>query len=202
MESLDAGIAQGSEDQAAMESANVGIVFLLIAAANSEQLRRDIEQSSQQGTRLAPTVQQGIKKDKDRIEKATPDDVITRKDFEANGIVSLADWPKGKLFQASGKKGKPGMQGCSDKTPNPPNRHVVVNLQGTLERAHKRVQSMSSVSRTSKDFDDAFESAKEEVRKRMEFEGRNTQADQKKLVARTVLYLIQMMATILWWVSG
>ena len=183
-----------------MESANVGIVFLLIAAANSEQLRRDIEQSSQQGTRLAPTVQQGIKKDKDRIEKATPDDVITRKDFQANGIVSLADWPKGKLFQASVKKG--GMQGCSDNTPNTPNRHVVVNLQGTLERAHKRVQSMSSVSRTSKDFDDAFESAKEEVRKRMEFEGRNTQADQKKLVARTVLYLIQMMATILWWVSG
>lgn len=178
-----------------MESMNGGIVLLLMVAENSEQLRKAIEENSAQGTRLPPTKQDGIKKDKERLEKATANDIITRKDYTANGIVCLTDWPSGTdgAGRASGVRGQPSVQRQWDKDTN---RNLVINLKNTLQASYEKARDSD---KDCSGFRNAFDSAQTEVKSRMKDEGR-TDAD--KLVARTVLYLFQLLATVIWWVSG
>ena len=70
-------------------------------------------------------------------------------------------------------------------------RHAVVNFRQSLEEAATKTQSKS----TPEKWKDGFLSVQDEVK--VHFASMN-RADESKLLARTVLYLFQLLATIIW----
>ncbi len=121
-------------------------------------------------------------------EKAGDGDRVPFKDFEAHGIRVYGN-PK---IQRNGVGQRLG------RGKHPPwnmdrelDRHAVVNFRPSLEEAATKTESKS----TPEEWEHAFESVQDEVKVYFAFMGR---ADEKKLLARTVLYLFQLLATIIW----
>jgi hypothetical protein len=161
-------------------------LFLLIAVADSEKLRTSIERN----TKAPPTKLDGCKQDKEMLQRATVNDVVRPGDFTANGIVHLADWP----FSTAGTGRAAGstrhVQRNWDRDRN---RHIVMNFRPTLEVAFQQVKGRNE---DFSKFHTAFDAASERVKELMKRERKP--ADPSKLIARTVLYLFQKVATILW----
>ena len=156
-------------------------------AQGSEQLRRTIE--ADRGS--LPSQSDGIALDKEWLEKASADDVIMPEEYRTHGIVHFSGWPSGKdgRGRASGVAGQPAEQRYWDADKN---RNMVINLRTTFEAAHELAKQQTTQTRL---FLDAFNDAKEKVKAKMKAEGKT---DASKLIARTVLYLIQLLATVLW----
>ncbi len=165
---------------------NFALLNVLIAVADSDKLRRSIESD----TKAPPTKSEGGKQDKKMLDRATVNDVVTPKEYPANGIVQLANWPSSTdgTGRAAGGIGNVQRQWDTDA-----NRHIVMNFRPTLEEAYKKAKGRN---RDFEKFHTAFDGAKERVSELMRRKGKP--AEQSKLIARTVLYLFQMVATILW----
>jgi hypothetical protein len=175
---VEAPVALGREDGWKL--------LLLTAVADSENLRRSIEKD----TKAPPTKSDGCKQDKEMLERATVNDVVRPEDFTANGIVHLANWP----ISTDGHGRAPGSsRHVQRKWDDDRNRHIVMDFRPTLEDAFANVKGRNL---DFWKFHTAFDWAKERVGELLKSKGKSAEPD--KLTARAVLYLIQMVATILW----
>jgi hypothetical protein len=172
---------EGSED---------GCKLLLIVAANSEELRISIEKDE----REPPTKLEGGKQDKVMLDRATEKDLVMPKDYRANGIVHLSNWPSSTA--GTGRAAGPRQPGYSGNTQRnwdtDTNRNIVMNFKSTLEGAYRAAKGRN---RNFLNFHNGFDSATERVRDVMKSQGKTCE---DKVMARTVLYLFQKVATILW----
>ncbi len=175
---MDAPAALGREDGWKL--------FLLTAVADSENLRRSIERD----TKALPTKLDGCKQDKEMLDRATVNDIVRPEDYTANGIVHLANWPSS--TDGTGRAAG-GTWKVQRKWEDDPNRSIVMNFRPTLEDAHKNVKGRNV---NFSKFHTAFDSAQERVKLLLKKEQKPPEPD--KLNARTVLYLFQMVATVLW----
>lgn len=175
---MDAPVALGGEDGWKL--------FLLTAVADSENLRRSIERD----TKAPPTKLDGCNQDKEMLERATVNDVVRPEDFAANGIVHLANWPISSdgTGRAAGSSRYVQRKWEVDR-----NRHIVMNFRPTLEDAVANVKGRNL---DFSKFHTAFDWAKERVGELLRSQRKPAEPD--KLTARAVLYLFQMVATILW----
>ncbi len=177
---VDAPVALGtvgSEDGCA--------TLLLMIAANSADLRTSIERN----TRAPPTKSEGGAMDKSKLDEATCADVVRPADYTANGIVCLSNWPSSTdgTGPAAGRAGNVQRKWDTDT-----NRNMVINMRSTLVEAYEVVKGRSS---SFKIFHTAFDKAQDSVKDLMKTAGK-TASD--KVIPRTVLYLFQKLATVLW----
>ena len=165
-----------------MHPVQSGAQLLLVIVANSLGLRSGIEQNGKVPPAGNPALHKRL------AEGAGESDRVLFKDFEANGIRVYGN-PK---IQRNGVGQKLG------RGKHPPwnmdrelDRHAVVNFRQSLEEAATKTQSKS----TPEKWKDGFVSVQDEVK--VHFASMN-RADESKLLARTVLYLFQLLATIIW----
>jgi hypothetical protein len=123
------------------------------------------------------------------LDRATVNDVVMPRDYKANGIVHLSNWPSSTDGTGRAAGGTWNVQRKWDADTN---RNIVMNFRPTLEEAYDNAKGRK---RNFSNFHSGFDGAKDRVSDLMTREGKT---DQHKLIARTVFYLFQMVATILW----
>ena len=165
-----------------MHPVQSGAQLLLVIVANSLGLRSGIEQNGKVPPAGNPALHERL------AEGAGESDRVLFKDFEANGIRVYGN-PKIQRNGVGQKLGRGKHEAWHmDRELD---RHAVVNFRQSLEEAATKTESKSSP----ESWELGFESVQEEVK--VYFASMN-RADQSKLLARTVLYLFQLLATIIW----
>jgi len=158
--------------------------FLLLKVANSKELRTAIELCQKK----PPTVAEGIRFDQRAIDKATSDDYIRFHDLEENGVYAYSTWPD---KYGVGQRAYPPFRNHEPKDwDTAKDRHFIINLKSDYEEAYAQAKRQSS---QVLDWDH-IQTARDKVE--TEFKAKKM-PDPDKLTARTVLYLFQLIATVI-----
>ena len=158
--------------------------MLLLKVANSKELRTAIELSKKK----PPTVAEGIRFDQRAMDKATSDDCIMFRDLEKNGIHTFQKWPD---IYGVGPSAYPPFRNHDPKDwDTAKDRHFIINLKSDYEEAYAQAKRQSSQVLDWEHIQTARDKVEAEfLEKKM--------ADPDKLTARTVLYLFQLIATVI-----
>ena len=158
--------------------------FLLLKVANSKELRTAIELSQKK----PPTVADGIWFDKRALHTATEDDIIRFHDLYKYGIHTFKTWPD--KFGVGQCANYPFKNHLPTDWDTAKDRHFIINLKSDYEAAYFQAQQQSS------HLSDWEQIEKFRDKVKAEFEEKKMH-EPDKLIARTVLYLFQLLATVI-----